>query len=139
MTDPAQQARRADKPRNWLAGRANRKEFWLFIGGLLAVGFAARTLGLEYGGGVATGVMLVAWIRRLHDLGRTGWWAAAILFWQAVAGALAFGLGGETAVALVSIPAILVPLLWMGAAPGQPFENRFGPPPGRTDVAETFS
>ena len=139
MTDPLQQASRTQRPKSWLAGRANRREYWLSVGILVAVLVAAGLLGLEYGGGVLGGVLMVSWIRRFHDLGRTGWWAPAILFWQAVAGALAFGLGGEVALALVSLPVALVPLVWIGAVPGQPFENRFGPPPRRPDVAETFS
>ncbi|WP_334162124.1 DUF805 domain-containing protein [Phenylobacterium sp.] len=139
MTDPVQPVNRTEKPQSWLAGRANRREYWISVGVLLAVVVAAGMLGLEYGGGIIAGLLMVFWIRRFHDLGRTGWWAPAILFWQAVASALAFGLGGATALAVVSLAVILVPLVWIGALPGQPFENRFGPPPGRADVAQTFS
>lgn len=139
MTDPVRPASRPEKTKNWLAGRADRREYWLYVGILVAVVVAAGMLGLEYGGGIIGGVLMVSWIRRFHDLGRTGWWAPAILFFQAVAGGLALGFGGEIALALVSLPAALVPLVWIGAVPGQPFENRFGPPPRRPDVAETFS
>lgn len=139
MTDPVQQASRTQRSQSWLAGRANRREYWLSVGILMAIVFAAGMLGLEYGSGVLGGVLMVSWIRRFHDLGRTGWWAPAILFCQAVAGVLAFALGGEIALALVSLPAALVPLVWIGVVRGQPVENRFGPPPGRAKVAETFS
>jgi len=62
--------------------------------------------------------------KRLHDRGRSGWWAVLILFsivavWPHPASFLDFG--------------FMVVLVWaaveLGAMPGEPGTNRFGPNP----------
>jgi uncharacterized membrane protein YhaH (DUF805 family) len=85
---------------------------------------------------------VAALIKRLHDVGRSGWWAlaaaAALCIWTAV---LAFGLVivlgadafvpgsfGQTAMlALLLLPALGF-TLWLHLAPGDPSTNRFGAP-----------
>lgn len=85
---------------------------------------------------------VAALIKRLHDIGRSGWWAlaaaGALCIWTAV---LAFGLvlvfGADTFVpgsfgqtlmlALLLLPAIGF-TLWLHLAPGDPATNRFGAP-----------
>lgn len=65
---------------DWIAGRANRKEYWLWLGPILAVLFVAGFMGIPGVELVVALPMWFAWIRRLHDLGRTGWWALVINF-----------------------------------------------------------
>ena len=125
----------------WIGGRANRKGYWLWVGPMFVAGAVLSALGVpivEYVSGF--GVFLI-WIRRLHDLGWTGWIAPLIN--------IAIGLAGWIEVALMSrrpedvliqglvaIAAIVV----LGVLPGQARANRYGPPPGKraSDLAETF-
>ena len=88
------------------AGRASRGEFWWF----LAFSLVARTLFVELLGATETAQslailafvvpMITSGVRRLHDVGRRGWW------W------------------------LLVPVaLVLMALPGDPGPNRYGTPP----------
>lgn len=71
-------------------------------------------------------------VRRLHDLGKTGWWVLGIGLLTVVIQAPA-AVAGEAGV-IFSLLAALISLgwtLWLGLAKGQAGENRFGPPPGQ--------
>lgn len=90
-------------------GRAPRPEFWWFLVFRLVV----TTLLAELFGTDGQTIALIALFvpglasgaRRLHDVGRSGWWQ----------------LLGFTGVGLV-------PLLWWWASTGDQDENAFGPP-----------
>ncbi|MFI9389025.1 DUF805 domain-containing protein [Kutzneria sp. NPDC052558] len=98
-------------------GRASRREFWFFFlayWGLFAVSVIAASA-LEQDWLVALGyaVYLVGLlpfisvsIRRLHDIGRNGWWSLG----------------------MISVIGWLL-LIAFWTERGQPGENRFGPPP----------
>ncbi|MFN4176405.1 DUF805 domain-containing protein [Phenylobacterium sp.] len=75
-------------------------------------------------------------IRRFHDLGRTGWWAVALMAAQMAAAFALVSLGdvGVGITALIGLTAIAV----VGAIPGQPVENRFGPPRRQRPLTEIF-
>ena len=72
-------------------------------------------------------------IRRLHDMGRSGWWLLALLVVCVVAGGLAtlFEVGSPSgALALVGL-LYLISLgfvVALGCLPGDPEENQFGLP-----------
>ncbi|MEP3421847.1 MAG: DUF805 domain-containing protein [Erythrobacter sp.] len=72
-------------------------------------------------------VVLIPWIavtvRRLHDLGQSGWWYLGVI----VASMIPF-------VGLLTSLAFLVVLL----LPGTKGDNRFGPDPKATDLQVTF-
>ena len=77
------------------AGRAGRKEFWLYHLVVQVVFWTARALDQSFltgvfagdGGGLIGGLLIVTTIvpalalgaRRLHDIGRTGWWQLLLI------------------------------------------------------------
>ena len=83
-------------------GRASRSEYWFFVLFQMLAGLAAALVDVRYFGvdmsedrtgpvGSAVGLVLflplmaVSW-RRLHDIGRSGWWIGG--FWLVLVGAL---------------------------------------------------
>ncbi len=64
-------------------GRSRRKEYWMFfifnVLITLVLEFIDRSLGTKFIGALYGLVVLVpsiaVTVRRLHDIGRTGWWA----------------------------------------------------------------
>lgn len=114
----------------FLKGRTNRAMYWLCVG--IVVAFAVVMAFARPGGpGVSEFVLIIVCIPRLHDIGRSGWWVLAGLAVE-VAGVFG-GLFLFPAQALLVMGAMNVVLfgflVWLGALPGQPFDNRFGPPP----------
>lgn len=121
----------------WVAGRADRKAYWLVLVALIAVGWLCSVV---LGSASAATDLLLSWMgvcitaRRLHDLGRSGWWQAlpALVFTACLVAAMpefGFAAGlGETAVGLISIVGLVVELgfvIALGVLPGQTGENRF--------------
>jgi uncharacterized membrane protein YhaH (DUF805 family) len=123
----------------FLRGRASRREYWVMVAIVLLLSLTASYIvpAVQTGGVVA---ITFAQIRRLHDLGRTGWWIAAMVGLQLLLAGAAIVLelpdeSLELAIGLLT----LLPIVLLGALPGQPMENRFGPPPGRRSLKEIFS
>ncbi len=140
-------------------GRIGRGRWWLAFGVQLVIVIAAGFLaGLVVTGGQpdtlpprdtadpsAIAIMLAAfavstWIslatsaKRLHDLGVSGWWIVplylASMAGSAVSNAAPPG-GGPLGLVLAGVGLVLTfgPIIYLGAAPGQTGENRFGPDP----------
>jgi uncharacterized membrane protein YhaH (DUF805 family) len=138
---------RAFKKYAVFSGRASRSEFWFFylFSGLAAfvIGFVCEFVGTIFGANpnvaaspadlYVLAALLPTWaviVRRLHDIGATGWWAivpfAAYVLWFAIL--LFTGLGWSFY--LVVVPVILlIGLLIALATDSQPGPNRFGPNP----------
>lgn len=149
------------------SGRAGRAEFWWFqlfaliasvVGSIVdeiltvAVGFGL--VGFLISFGLLLPSISVS-VRRLHDIGRTGWW----VLWLYLAGFVAVGLavvGGISAafssgsesmapwgaatliVGSLGIVAVMVLwLVWMVTA-GDPTPNRYGPP-SRTSASQPLT
>ncbi len=100
-------------------GRASRREYWMFTLVYLvlfllisAVDYLIGLSGMLYGLGLLSGILSLAClcpslavaVRRLHDIGRSGWWVLLVL--------IPF-FGG-------------IVLLVFAAMPGQQSANRFG-------------
>ena len=114
-------------------GRAGRAEYWWYVLLLMVLSLAAFLVDANvfHDGGLFGPCYLVTSFanlipslslgtRRLHDIGRSGWWQLIMI------------------VPLVGPVALIV----MAALPSQPQENRFGPPPGRRsyeDLHATFA
>ena len=129
----------------WFAGRAARKEYWLWVAPSVVAGFLtgflelpeplARVLEFLFGLPI-----FFIWIRRLHDLGLSGWLAPVINFGlRAVDLATAStGALGQVALGFLGLGTIVL----LGVLPGKAETNRYGPPPRRpkeTDLQQTFS
>lgn len=104
------------------SGRAQRREFWYFglvatvvALSLFAIDVATDTYDREAGVGLLSGIFLVATllpsiavgVRRLHDIGKSGWW------WL---------------VSLIPFVGTII-LLIMCAQPGESGSNQYGPDP----------
>lgn len=117
----------------WLAGRAGRREYWVFVGVLFGVGLAAEYFpgGPQLSSGLSA-VLMLEQIRRMHDCGRSGWWAVAALFAPLIVTIpmVAFGLPAAGLIAAVVLG--VVQIIWIGLIRGDADENRFGPPPSFT-------
>ena len=123
---PAKSARR-----RLLDGRLNRAQFWATLITLMAVNVFCQTV-LHLRLGATQGVLLTFCIPRLHDTGRTGWIAGGVLIAEVVAmfAAICFLHGAAAHLALAGLVLGLFGLLiLLGAMPGDPSENRYGPPP----------
>ncbi|WP_165832228.1 DUF805 domain-containing protein [Caulobacter radicis] len=114
-----------------LKGRINRASYWVIVGVAIAAMLVA-SLVFRRQLPSALVVMLIAAIPRLHDLGRTGWWAGGVFI---ALMALFFGGGfvippqayqNTLGVAVLVLPVLLSAL---GGLPGQAADNAFGPPP----------
>lgn len=123
----------------WIAGRCQRREYWMWVvPWIIAVGtLAVLTPGSELILGIP---LLLIWIRRLHDLGWTGWLAPVINILVGIVGFAGVMLFQKDAGALVQGFASFAALIALGALPGQARTNEYGPPPGRKekDLSETF-
>jgi uncharacterized membrane protein YhaH (DUF805 family) len=128
-------------------GRASRQDLLVAAGAMLAVDLllAAAVDGVPLYAlkALAYWVGCVGVVKRLHDVGRSGWWlaggAAALCMWAAVLG---LGLGvivgleqlqpGNLAyivmLALLLLPALGM-TLWLHLAEGEKGMNRFGAEP----------
>jgi uncharacterized membrane protein YhaH (DUF805 family) len=111
---------------SFIATRASRKEFWLMISLGLAVYLALACFGFRFGVGGYAGLILVWHIKRAHDFGRSGWWAALAL--AAPFALLALPAWAPLTWILCGLALLLVTIVF-GCVPGDMDANRFGPPP----------
>jgi uncharacterized membrane protein YhaH (DUF805 family) len=148
-----------DKPMKWVlmpftrmtdfAGRSRRTEFWLFwlaalVLQMLTSYIDATTAQTVIFGGMGPFTLIMTLIlltpaatvgvRRLHDIGRSGWWM--LLFGLPYAGWLAgVEAGSQNVIAAIALLLGSVVLLVLLVQPGTPGENAFGPDP-KAGIAE---
>ena len=92
------------------SGRASRPEYWWFVLAYIIVAVASGFINRYLYVLVILAFLLplvAAGVRRLHDVGKSGWW----LF-----------------ISLVPVVGSLV-LLYFNVQPGEPQGNAYGPPP----------
>lgn len=116
-------------------GRMNRATYWSCLV-LMVVLIALFRLPSAIGSGL--GMMFGMSVFRLHDIGRSGKWALPPLILVVTAIFLplllvaTLGAAAATPMALIVLTSALVVLgsiAWLGSRPGEPNDNRFGPPP----------
>ena len=126
-------------------GRSQRKEFWYFFlfYSLFSIPFGVVDMFL-----IGTSILgtiyflvfltpsLAVGVRRLHDMGRSGWWMllyTGIVLQQLASGVKVSGRGvsGEAVVAIVFVVAAVcaVVLIVFMVRKSQPGRNRYGPGP----------
>lgn len=114
-------------------GRINRLTYWL---ALLAVAVinAILTRVIDKSAPALFVLIVIIAVPRLHDIGRTGWWALGTVAGEFLAG-IAIALLLPEAIrlyALFGVMSVVAGLIILvGAWPGQALPNRFGPQPAR--------
>ena len=114
-------------------GRASRSEYWWFV-----LVFVPAFVVTDFVREIAWLIVTLAFIlpyaavsfRRLHDVGRSGWW-----FWMPVAvgtfgDILVWRYGGVVALTslLLALASSVIMVYWL-VLPGEAEANRFGKPP----------
>ena len=112
-------------------GRMGRGVFLMLTAGLLFVTFAYQALvgpplygwthGVVYAALLFSGACILC--RRLHDRGRSGWWAGLVLLALVMAWPLPHGL-----LRIVLVLVLAAAFVELGLLPGQRRFNRFGLP-----------
>jgi uncharacterized membrane protein YhaH (DUF805 family) len=132
-------------------GRARRKEYWSFmvlVAVLFAAAYAIENL-LQLRGAQGYGPLTIVFqlavllptlavgVRRLHDIGRSGWWLLAGYGAFAASTALAFaGMGGWEYLLSVAAGIGFLVLLVFSVMEGNRGPNRFGEDPKAGEPAE---
>jgi len=125
--------------------RIDRKGYWqaafVVFAGVVSMSFV---LGVHDGLAPLTTLLFIRiYASRLHDFGRSGWWQLLLYGIQIPAIVLVGTAGGLPPAASVGV-GFLTQLIFtavVGAIPGNPGANRFGPPPNQRSaiaIAETF-
>lgn len=122
------------------SGRASRREYWLWCGPLLPAILVLSAVAPILGT-VLSIALLIPTIRRLHDLGRSGWWIAGFNASTNAMAMLGAGVEGDAGAVLAIIAGVIYlgGLIALGCVPGQPEGNAYGPSSRRKqDLSETF-
>ncbi len=118
------------------SGRATRKEFWMFslfnyiLGFILGHADKTGLLGTVYSLFIITPFFAVT-IRRLHDLGKSGWWTLILLL-LIILGSILFLFGFPAIAASQYYPYLFIFILGMlafmitMALPGNKGTNKYG-------------
>jgi uncharacterized membrane protein YhaH (DUF805 family) len=121
----------------YLKARGSRKEYWVVVGVIFGLGVLVGLFGGSLGS-AAFAPSLLFMVRRLHDIGKSGWWALAIAFGPILPMLALAPFAPMTVLIPLVVLLSLVWTIWLGAIPGEPQTNRWGPPPGAKDLREVF-
>ncbi|MGZ6015115.1 MAG: DUF805 domain-containing protein [Phenylobacterium sp.] len=119
----------------WIAGRGRRREFWLWLIPLMILEFVLAAVGAPVAAQLCGLPMLLIMIRRLHDLGHSGWFAPVINITVTVLGFAAKGFLPPVAANWASVLIFVAAVTTLGGLPGEPKRNEFGPQPGGARTA----
>lgn len=123
-----------------IGGRMGRRRYWTWMAIILLGSVVFAAMGRAMVGALATTLWLGAAIPRLHDIGRSGWWAAGVLVFigSAVAAAATVGPLMVACMAFLGVVLELVLIVWLGVAEPEPGRNRWGPQ-GLSDPVEALA
>lgn len=111
--------------------RINRATYWL-MGAIVITVLAGLSLTGHRFGGAEFMIILLA-VPRLHDIGRSGWWAVGVILveFAAIIGLVTTDVALDTIILLSGIWVMLLAALgvWLGWIPGEAHANRWGEPP----------
>jgi uncharacterized membrane protein YhaH (DUF805 family) len=111
-----------------LQGRINRASYWAAI--LTGAAVFALIRMFDPKATLAEVVVLFICVPRLHDIGRSGWWAGAAIIGEFVmVGFLTVSLDAMLVASGLYVMLIGLLMIVLGCIPGQADTNRFGPPP----------
>jgi uncharacterized membrane protein YhaH (DUF805 family) len=133
----------------WLgfSGRCNQQQYWVVVALLFIVPVLATAIHLPLEGTEA--LWLILYAKRLHDIGKTLWWAVGVIMLSVVPAILWGALGGESVRDLIlhhgvdddghrsltyfgTMATVLLIqhsfTLWLGVQKGDEDRNRFGEP-----------
>jgi uncharacterized membrane protein YhaH (DUF805 family) len=113
----------------YLEGRAGRGEYWFSVALVFALGIVLSFVPALSGASTGLTIALMfAQIRRVHDFGRSGWWAALAAFAPLIAMLPLMAVASLDVAVLVGLLVEFAGIVVIGILPGTPGENRFGPP-----------
>jgi uncharacterized membrane protein YhaH (DUF805 family) len=114
-------------------GRINRQTYFTGLVIVAALWAASVALQIKIPG---EAIALVIAVPRLHDIGRSGWWAGGAIMIELVlmTAGIAFiaTTNAETMASLAIIGLVIfywAALIWLGCMHGQPNANQYGDPP----------
>jgi uncharacterized membrane protein YhaH (DUF805 family) len=139
---------------DFFTGRSNRQEYWISVALLIVVAAVLSYFQMQAASAAITIMWVVTWVRRLHDVGLSGWFAGAPIVFLIVLVFAAFAFGGSSfenvllaiqsndpkaisesgAGLLIAVVAVGLIVqfgftIWLGAKSGDAGKNKFGPPP----------
>lgn len=118
-------------------GRARRKEYWMFFLFNLIFGIVTSFIDVMIGWKVVSSLYSIAvflpglalFVRRLHDIGKSGWWFFVPFVFAFVGGLLGITVPNSIIPAvIVMIVGIVLPLYW-ACLDGEGGSNQWGPDP----------
>jgi uncharacterized membrane protein YhaH (DUF805 family) len=140
---------------SFFTGRSNRQEYWISVGILVVVAFALSYFQMQAASAAITVMWIITWMRRLHDVNRSGLWSAVPVVVGVALVTIGLAVGGKPFIqaleqmqaagtppnisdrtlmvfVAVVIAALVVQFgftIWLGAKEGDKGSNKFGAPP----------
>jgi uncharacterized membrane protein YhaH (DUF805 family) len=130
------EARHTTMPKLNLFERINRATYWVWLIPLIVVVVAIAVInvfiamsapGLSIRG--AEWLFLLAFVPRLHDVGRSGWWGAGVIFGNEITSELTLHRLVPMTVGSAVIWLTVALAVYLGAQSGRGTSNIFGDPP----------
>jgi uncharacterized membrane protein YhaH (DUF805 family) len=111
-------------------GRINRFTYWTAIG-LIAAVYAAIMLIAKKQVAVTEVALIAVAVPRLHDIGKSAWWAGAAFIAEIAVAVIGVVTLGEDARVLLGLFVLVIVgcMVWLGCKRGDPATNQFGEPP----------
>ena len=127
-------------------GRCARRDFWYYVLAYFVCYVLLAIVQNLFGTRILTGLFGLALllpglgisVRRLHDIGRSGWWLLigvipgflAMVFSgiALMSGSVGVGIGLMGLVGIIGLAAMVLLIYWY-AQPGTAGDNQYGPPP----------